>query len=248
PNVVLVNQAFADKFFPGQDPIGKQMRPDFSIGGDPQDREIVGVVANIKDRSLSEDFMPEYYVPLAQGLLSSAIFCVRTATEPTGLTSSIRETIFALDKEIPAFDVRTMDDYVAATTGRSRFDTFLLSLFAIVALILTTVGLYGIMAYSVLQRTREIGIRVALGASRDNILRMMIGQGLLISTFGLLAGVAGAMTAGRLLNRFLYRVEPLDPVTYLAVSALVGAISLLATYIPASRAAKVDPMVALRCE
>src|SRR5262249_1559932 len=101
PNVVLVNQAFADKFFPGQDPIGKQMRPDFSIGGDPQDREIVGVVANIKDRSLSEDFMPEYYVPLAQGLLSSAIFCVRTATEPTGLTSSIRETIFALDKEIP---------------------------------------------------------------------------------------------------------------------------------------------------
>jgi len=246
--VIIINQAFANKYFPGENPLGKYMKPDFSITGDAQEREIIGVVANIKDRSLSADFKPEYYVPLAQGMISSATICVRTEGEPASLTSPIRNILSGLDKEVPAFDARTMDDYVAASTGRSRFDTLLLTLFAVVALILTTIGLYGVMAYTVVQRTREIGIRVALGASEHDILRMVLRQGLIITALGLIAGLAGAFTITGVLARFLYHVEPIDPITYLGVSALLGTVSFLAIYIPASRAAGVDPMVALRYE
>jgi ABC-type antimicrobial peptide transport system permease subunit len=142
-----------------------------------------------------------------------------------------------MDKELPMFNVRTMDDYVGASLGQSRFDALLLTLFAVLALALTMVGIYGVMAYTVAQRTREIGIRIALGASRSDVSRMILGRGFIITGLGLLIGTAGALGLTRFLSGFLYQVKPLDPLTFAAVPVLLGAISLAASYIPAWRAA-----------
>jgi len=146
------------------------------------------------------------------------------------------------------FNVRTMDEYVGASLGQSRFDALLLTLFAALALALTMVGIYGVMAYTVAQRTREIGIRIALGASRSDVSRMILGRGFIITGLGLLIGIAGALALTRFLSSLLYQVKPVDPITFAAVPVLLGAISLLASYIPAWRAARVDPIVALRYE
>ena len=153
-----------------------------------------------------------------------------------------------MDKELPMFNVRTMDEYVGASLGRSRFDTLLLSLFAALALALTMVGIYGVMAYTVAQRTREIGIRIALGARRNDVLRMVLGRSFVITGLGLLIGTVGALGLTRFLSGLLYQVTPMDPLTFAGVPVLLGAISLLASYLPAWRAARVDPMVALRYE
>ena len=153
-----------------------------------------------------------------------------------------------MDKELSMFNVRTMDEYVGASLGQSRFDALLLTLFAALALALTMVGIYGVMAYTVAQRTREIGIRIALGASRSDVSRMILGRGFIITGLGLLIGIAGALALTRFLSSLLYQVKPVDPITFAAVPVLLGAISLLASYIPAWRAARVDPIVALRYE
>jgi putative ABC transport system permease protein len=164
------------------------------------------------------------------------------------IAAAVRNSIASMDKELPMFNVRTMDDYVGASLGQSRFDTLLLTLFAALALALTMVGVYGVMAYTVAQRTREIGIRIALGASRSDVSRMILGRGFVITGLGLLIGIAGALGLTRFLSSLLYQVKPVDPITFAAVPVFLGAISLLASYIPAWRAARVDPMVALRYE
>lgn len=275
PPVVIINEEFARRYFPGEDPVGKRIRPGFSMHGEPLMREIVGVVGGVKDRSLRADFRPEYYVTYPQAMIADLTICVRTAGDPTKLagavqnsitsmnkdlpvgsvramdeyvSAAVRNSIASMDKDLPVFNIRTMQDYVAAALGRSRFDTLLLSLFAALALVLTMVGIYGVMAYTVVQRTREIGIRIALGASRRDVLRMVLGRSFVITGLGLLLGIAGATALTRLLSSFLYQVKPVDPLTFIAVSAMLGAISLLASYIPAWRAARVDPMVALRYE
>jgi putative ABC transport system permease protein len=164
------------------------------------------------------------------------------------VAAAARNQIASMDKELPVFNIRTMEDYIGVALGRSRFDTLLLTLFASLALVLTMVGIYGVMAYTVVQRTREIGIRIAMGATRGDVLRMVLGKSFVITGLGLLLGIAGATALTRLLSSFLYHVRPVDPLTFVIVSVLLGAISLLASYIPAWRAARVDPMVALRYE
>jgi putative ABC transport system permease protein len=275
PPVVIINQEFARRYFPGQDPIGKRIKPGFAIHGDPVVREIVGVVGAVKDRSLSGEFRPEFYFTYPQAMISDMTICVRTVRDPTTLTgavqnsiasldrgvpvhdvrtmddyvaAAVRNSIASMDKELPMFNVRTMDEYVGASLGRSRFDTLLLSLFAALALALTMVGIYGVMAYTVAQRTREIGIRIALGARRNDVLRMVLGRSFVITGLGLLIGTVGALGLTRFLSGLLYQVTPMDPLTFAGVPVLLGAISLLASYLPAWRAARVDPMVALRYE
>jgi putative ABC transport system permease protein len=164
------------------------------------------------------------------------------------VAAAARNQIASMDKELPVFNIRTMEDYIGVALGKSRFDTLLLTLFASLALVLTMVGIYGVMAYTVVQRTREIGIRIALGATRGHVLRMVLGKSFVITGLGLLLGIAGATALTRLLSSFLYHVRPVDPLTFITVSVMLGAVSLLASYIPAWRAARVDPMVALRYE
>ena len=275
PPVAIINQEFARRYFPGQDPIRKRIKPGFAIHGEAVVREIVGVVGDVKDRSLSGEFRPEFYFTYPQAMVGDMTLCLRTVRDPRTLTSTVRNSIASLDKVVPVYDVRAMDDYVAAAVRNSiastdkelpvfnvrtmdeyvgaslaqpRFAALLLTLFAALALALTMVGIYGVMAYTVAQRTREIGIRIALGASRSDVLRMILGKGLVITGLGLLIGIAGALALTRFLSGFLYQVKPVDPLTFAAVPVLLGAISLLASYLPAWRAARVDPMVALRYE
>jgi predicted permease len=275
PPVVIINQEFARRYFPNEDPIGKRIKPGFAIHGDPLMREIVGVVGSVKDHSLSGNFRPEFYFTYSQAMAGDMTICVRTVRDPKVLSSeaqnsitstgtgvlvydvrtmddyiaaAVRDSIASMDKELPMFNVRTMAEYVGASLGQSRFDALLLTLFAALALALTMVGIYGVMAYTVAQRTREIGIRIALGASRSDVSRMILGRGFVITGLGLLIGIAGALALTRFLSSFLYQVKPVDPLTFAVVSALLGAISLLASYVPAWRAARVDPMVALRYE
>ena len=275
PPVVIINQEFARRYFPNEDPIGKRIKPGFATHGEPVMREIVGVVGAVKDHSLSGAFRPEFYFSYPQAMVGYMTICARTVKDPRTLTGTVRNSIMSIsnggpvydvrtmddyiaaavrnsiasmDKELPMFNVRTMDDYVGASLGQSRFDTLLLTLFAALALALTMVGVYGVMAYTVAQRTREIGIRIALGASRSDVSRMILGRGFVITGLGLLIGIAGALGLTRFLSSLLYQVKPVDPITFAAVPVFLGAISLLASYIPAWRAARVDPMVALRYE
>jgi predicted permease len=275
PPVVIINEEFARRYFPNEDPVGKRIKPGFSMHGEPLVREIVGVVGGVKDRSLRAEFRPEYYVTYPQAMIADLTICVRTVGDPAKVagalrnsitstnkdlpvvsvhamdeyvSAAVRNSIASMDKELPVFNIRTMEDYVAAALGRSRFDTLLLTLFAALALVLTMVGIYGVMAYTVVQRTREIGIRIALGATRRDVLRMVLGKSFVITGLGLLLGIVGATALTRLLSSFLYQVKPLDPLTFIGVSLMLGAISLMASYIPAWRAARVDPMVALRYE
>jgi predicted permease len=278
PPVVIINEELARRFFPNEDPVGKRIRPGVSVHGNPPMREIVGVVGGVKDRSLRGEFRPEFYVAYPQAMILDLTICMRTVGDPTKLTGAVqnsiasiasmnkdlpvvsiramddyvaaaaRNQIASMDKELPVFNIRTMEDYIGVALGKSRFDTLLLTLFASLALVLTMVGIYGVMAYTVVQRTREIGIRIALGATRGDVVRMVLGKSFVITGLGLLLGIAGATALTRLLSSFLYHVRAVDPLTFITVSVLLGAISLVASYIPAWRAARVDPMVALRYE
>jgi putative ABC transport system permease protein len=275
PPVVVINQEFARRYFPNENPVGKRIKPGFAIHGAPLMREIVGVVGAVKDHSLSGDFRPEFYFPYRQAMVGIMTICVRTVSDPRIMTNTVQNSIASTDKGLPVYDVRTMDDYIAAAVrnsiasmdkelsmfnvrtmdeyigtslGQSRFDALLLALFAALALALTMVGIYGVTAYTVAQRTREIGIRIALGATRSDVSRMILGRGFVITGLGLLIGIAGAFGLTRFLSSLLYQVKPMDPITFAAVPIILGVISLLASYIPAWRAARVDPMVALRYE
>jgi putative ABC transport system permease protein len=173
---------------------------------------------------------------------------IRTAGDPLGVVQDVRNTLAGMDSEAPLFDVRSMDDLLALDLGQARFQTLLLGTFAAIALLLTAVGLYGVMAYSVAQRTQEIGIRMALGASRSDVLRMVLQRGALLTGAGLVGGIIGALSVTRFMEKMLFDTEPFDPLTIIAVSVILAVTALLASYLPARRAAKVDPLVTLRVE
>jgi len=243
--VIVVNQAFANRFFDGQSALGKSLQ----LMGDPQKtREIVGVVGNISHSALRDPQRPEMYTPYAQFSPPTMRVVVRAAANPESLSAALRNVVSSVDKDEALSTVRSMDDVLNASVAQPRFSSQLLGLFAALALLLAAIGLYGLMAYSVSQRMSELGIRVALGASRQDILRLVLGHGSLLVVAGIGMGLLASVAAGRLISSLLFAVSPTDPKIFLAVATLLIAVAFIASYIPARRAMRVDPLVALRYE
>jgi predicted permease len=249
PQVMIINQAFAQKYFPGEDPIGKKLKPGAGNGHGPEWRQVVGVVGNIRLHATQRQMRPAMYLPADQ---FSHWCClrtvVRTSVDPLSLEPSIRELVTSLDANLPITEVRTMGDLVSIQLAQSRFAMVLLGSFAVLALVLTVVGLYGVMAYSVARRTREIGLRLALGARRVKVLRMVLRDAAILLVSGIAIGLAGALVASPVLSKMLYGAGPRDPFILSVVCAGVALAGMLAAYLPALRAASIEPMQALRTE
>jgi predicted permease len=245
PPVALVNETLAGQFFPAGDAVGKRIKWTHEDNW----RTIVGVVGDVRSHALETRARPQIYVPYAQNPIYEMTMAIRAdATAEPSLRRAIQQELKRLDTLLPAANYRTMPELVAKATARPRFSAVLLGLFAAVALVLTLVGLYGVVAYGVNQRTREIGIRLALGAQRRNVLALIINQGMRPALVGICIGMAGAFALMRLLANQLYEIKPTDPVTFGVVTFGLLSVSLVACYAPARRAAKIDPMVALHAE
>jgi putative ABC transport system permease protein len=247
PAVVVVNREFVKKFFPNEDPLGKRIR--ISLGGSTS-REVVGVAGDVREAGLAQGPAPEVYLPLFQSWVSpgGATYLVRTNVEPLSLAPSIRREISLVDKDRPIALIQTMDHILSDASAQPRFRTNLLSLFSLLALVLTAVGLYGVMAYTVAQRSHEIGVRMALGARPRQILRLVAREGASLVGAGILLGLAGALALTRFLESLLYEIKPTDPAVFVGVAVLLAVVAFGACYFPARRAMRVDPMVALRHE
>jgi len=245
PAVAIINDALARRMFPGQDPVGRRIEFNWDTTGW---QEIVGVVGNVKQYGLQEDMLPTIFVPQAQRPEPAMAVVVRSSLRPDQLVPEIRRQVAALDRNRPLIQVRTMDQVIADSVADRRLPMLILGAFAVAALLLGAIGVYGIVGYSVAQRTQEFGIRMALGARRRDVVRMVLGQGLRLALFGLLIGLAGSLAVARLIAGLLFGITPADPGTLVATSLLILGVALLACYIPARRAARVDPMVALRYE
>ena len=248
--VIIITETFARQYFPNEDPIGKRIHPGISTyeNEDSGMKEVVGVVGDVRNRNLSTESKPAYYVAQTQVPFGQMVAVVKTAVEPRSLISVATKEVAAMDQDVPLFGVKTMEEYLSASVAAPRFSTTLLSIFAGVALVLTIVGLYGVMSYSVAQRTNEIGIRMALGAQARDVMLMIVKQGSVLILLGLGIGLVGAYALTRVISSLLFGVTAKDPFTFAAVAVLLAIVALLACYIPALRATKVDPMDALRCE
>ena len=244
--VVIISEEMARRYWPGEDPIGKPVMV-MSFGKTPF--MVVGVAGDVRSVGLESDPKPTVYAstPFAAGW-NPMNLVFRTSGEPTAQVSAIRSTLGSIDPNIPTYEVRTVDDLLSTSLGSRRFTMFLLGTFAAVALLLACVGLFGVMAYLVSQRTHEIGVRLALGARPGDVFRLIIGRGMALATTGSALGLAGAWAIGRFLESMLYQIKPSDPIALASAPVLLLAVALLACYVPARRAMKVDPMVALRYE
>ena len=254
PGVVVIDEMLATRFFPNDEPLGKRLKMGTSDSKSPW-MQIIGVVKHVKHYGPDEEGRVEVYMPYVQvpaewraAATRSMVLAVRTTTDPTGLTSAIRNEVLQIDKDQPVSQINTMERIVADAVAPQKFATWLLGLFAAVALVLAAVGIYGVMAYSVTQRTHEIGIRMALGAARKDVLKMVVSQGMKLALIGVGIGLIGAFAVTRLMSSLLYGVSATDPLTYGGVAVLLAGVALLACLIPARKATKVDPMVALRYE
>jgi putative ABC transport system permease protein len=246
---VIISARLAKQAFPGQDPIGRRIKPGISSGdsGEPM-RLIVGMVGDVKAEGLSAPAIPESYVPYAQLPFASMSVVARTETAPELMVPTLTREVQSLDNALPLLHVKTLDDYVDDSITGTRFEAVLLGTFGGLAFLLTAVGLYGVISYTVVQRTREMGIRLALGAKRNSILRMVVKNGTILACTGALIGVAASFLLTRLIANLLFGVAPTDPLTFLCVPVALITVAMIACYIPARRAAQVDPLVALRCE
>jgi putative ABC transport system permease protein len=243
-----VNQAFVKRHFPNENPIGQFIR--LGWGGDPDEPycEIVGVVGDVRGSGLADEPIPTVYASLAQRPFSNLTILVRTNAPPATLAAPLRAIVRDLDHEVPVFSVQTMEERVASSVGRERFYATLVAIFAAVALVLAAVGLYGVIAYAVSQRTHELGVRVALGATSGRISAMVIREGLALTAVGAAFGIVAALAAGSVVASLLFGVTPRDPITLTGVVVVLAAVAMLASWLPARRAARVDPLVAMRGE
>jgi putative ABC transport system permease protein len=246
---VIISARLAKQVFPGEDPIGRRIKPGISSGdsGEPM-RLVVGVVGDVKAEGLAAPSIPESYVPYAQLPFTAMSVVVRTDVAPVNIVPTLTSEVQSLDNGLPLLHLKTLDEYVDGSIVGTRFETFLVGTFGALAFLLTAVGLYGVISYTVAQRTREMGIRLALGADRAAILGMIVKNGTLLACAGALLGLAAAFLLTRLMASLLFGVGPTDPLTFLCAPVGLIAVAILASYIPARRAAKVDPMVALRYE
>ena len=245
-NVAVVNDALARTVFPGQDPIGKRIT---NFGPDNLTLQIIGVVGNVRHVGLDADPNSEIYQLLGQAQWPSMFVAIRSATsDPTSLTAEAQNAVWGVNKDVPLANVRTMQEVIANSVQRRKFSMLLLTIFAVAAMLLAAVGLYGVMSYSVAQRTHEIGIRMALGARRPDVLTLVVKQGMALALMGIAAGTVLSLAMTRLISGMLFGITATDPLTFAAVAALLGTVAFLANYLPARRASKVEPMVALRYE
>jgi ABC-type antimicrobial peptide transport system permease subunit len=237
----------AQQIWPNQDPLGKRVSLG-ELSTTPQWVTIIGVVGRIKQEALDSDSRMALYMTENQFISRVMNVVVRTQTDPASLTSAVNHEMHELDPGLPTYNVLTMEQRIAGSLARRRFSTTLLGVFAGLALILATIGIYGVMAYLVNQGTREIGIRMALGATQRTILALIVSQGLKLALSGVLIGVVASFVLGRLVSGMLFGVTATDPVTFSAIAGLLILIALIASFIPALRAARIDPMVSLRSE
>ncbi len=246
---MIVNETMAQRFWPDQNPLGTRLDIDSSVGGNtPSSYEIVGIVADAKQMTIQEDIKPEMSVLNAQFPPFGAMFTVKTDVEPLSQVKAIRELVASLDKTVSISDVRTLQGRISDTIWREQFSLMLNGFFSVTALLLASLGVYGVMAYAVNLRQQEIGIRIALGAQRGNVVGLILKKGCLLAGIGIAIGIFGALAVTRIIDSMLYQVKPLDPVTFAVVPFLLGAVTLLACYVPARRAAKIDPMEVLKYE
>jgi len=247
PLVALINEMFQRRFFPGEDPVGKRI----SHGPGQQRvwREIVGVVGDVKYNGLAAEVQPAFYMPLAQSQTGGIFLSLKTdAVDPSSLAPAVRNVIKSVDSEVPLAQISTLEQQMAAARAQLRFRTTLIALFAALALILACIGIYGVISYSVAQRTHEIGIRLALGAQSRDVLRLVAQQGLKLTLAGVGCGLIASLALTRLMRQLLFEVRPTDPLTFAGTAILLAGVALLACYVPARRATKIDPLVALRHE
>ena len=247
PNVAIISETLSRRYFPNQDPIGRQMRFGL-LSNSNVSREIIGVVGDVRDVALSRKPGPMMYVPFVQAPLWGGEVVVRSSSSVSSVAAAIRRTVRSIDKDLPVTDVESFPKAVVASVAQERFRTLLMSSFSGIALILAAVGIFGVISYSVSQRTHEIGIRIALGAQQHNVLRLILGQGTKLALLGLGAGAVAALLLTRLMASLLYGVSATDPLTFGAVCIILLAVAVTACYVPARRAMRVDPMVALRHE
>ncbi|HUG55425.1 MAG TPA: ABC transporter permease, partial [Vicinamibacteria bacterium] len=249
PPVAIVDETFVRTHYPGESALGKRFRFGSSRSSGEQKvlwPEIVGVVGHVKNYGVDQDSRVEVYLPYDQSPVSGATLIVRAERDPAALSSAVREAVKAVDPEVPVYSIRTLEELVSDRTAERRLAVMLITVFAAVALLLAGVGIYGVMSYAVAQRTQEIGIRMALGAERRDILRMVLRHGSLMAVTGVVVGLAAALALARLITSLLFQVSATDPPTFSTVPVVLIGVALLACYIPARRATRVDPLVALR--
>jgi len=245
PKVVIVNETMANRFWPDQDALGKR----FKFFGDDDFTTVIGLARDAKYNAVAEDPTPFIYQPLRQAYSPAAVLHVRAAADAGSLAAAVRREVQQLDPTLSVFNVRTHQDQVAGSLAPMRTNVIMLSAFGGLALLLASIGLFGVANYSVGQRTREIGVRMALGAPAGSVLRLVLGQGLLLVAIGLTLGIAAAYgMTWAIPSDLLPNVSARDPLTFAATSALLGAVALVASYVPAWRATRIDPLVALRSE
>jgi predicted permease len=247
PPAIVVNQAFARKYFAGQSPLGQhiQVRLGDETFNSPV-REVVGVVGDVRSRSLATAALPQFYLPYAQAVVTNPYMVVRTAFDPAAIERAVLSAIHEFDRTLPVYQVAPMDRYLSDSAAQPRFQAFLLTCFAGIGLALAAIGLYGLLSYTVVQRTSEIGLRMALGAQRSDVLGMIVRRGLTLALLGTAAGLIVSVGLVRLIAGLLFQTQPLDPLTFLLTSALLLLVGIAASSIPAFRAAFLDPTRTLR--